>query len=313
MSGTQWLPGILVLSAGLVAAGLYLLVGRRRAAVPPAEVESDAQLHLDSLLRQAREHQGERHQMEPSAWAAEQERLEHLAAAAMRALEGAVPAAGEGGARAAPQPRPGPASGSSFFGRHPQLSGAIWGGGLVLFFGGLGLWLSQEQKPRTADEGATGTVGRGEEAPPGGDSTADPDFQEALGRARDQPGASLEMTGQVVRELIRREEFQQAAELTDGALAVDPFRTESRVQRAFLQAVLRDRQAGLRELGRLARLYPRGSEALLFSGMIHMQAQENREALDDLEGYLAATPPSEVPQQLRDGVAALRRQVTGAP
>ena len=89
MSETNWLPGILALSAGLIIAALYLLLGRRRPAVAESEVEGDTQRRVDSLLRQLQEHQAERHQMEASAWAAEQERLERLAAEAMRARDSA--------------------------------------------------------------------------------------------------------------------------------------------------------------------------------------------------------------------------------
>jgi hypothetical protein len=47
--------------------------------------------------------------------------------------------------------------------------------------------------------------------------------------------------------------------------------------------------------------------------MVHMQEQQPKEALKDFEGYLAVTPPQDVPPQLRAGVAELRQQVTGAP
>jgi tetratricopeptide (TPR) repeat protein len=317
MSETHWLPGILALSAGLVAAALYLLLGRRRSVVAPSEAEGDAQRRVDSLLNQLREHQSERHQMEAAAWTAEQERLEKLAAEALRARESA--SAGSAGPSAAGGRRSSAAEtrGSGLLARHPQLSGALWGGGLVLFFGALGLWLSQEQRSRGAGEVATGTAGRADRGspanpPPASDEAADREFQAALGRVRDEPGDNLEMTGEVVRELIRRSDFQQAFDLNERALSVDPFRTESRVHRAFLKAVLGEREAGLRELARLARLYPHGSEALLFSGMIRMQGQEQRQALEDFEGYLAATPANEVPPQLREGVGALRQRLTGA-
>jgi hypothetical protein len=322
MSETNWLPGILALSAGLVAAALYLLLGRRRPPVVSSEAEGDAQRRVDSLLNQLQEHQTERHQMEASAWAAEQGRLEQLAAEAMRTRDSAsaatvVPAGGPPAAGAR-HPSAAEDRGSGLLARHPQLSGALWGGGLVLFFGALGLWLSQEQKPRGAGDVATGTAGRADVGSPGGsspasDGAADQEFQAALGRVRDEPGANLEMTGEVVRELIRRSEFQEAVDLNERALAVDPFRTQSRVHRAFLKAAVGEREAGLRELARLARLYPHGAEALLFSGMIRMQDQEQRQALQDFEGYLAATPASEVPPQLREGVAALRQRLSGTP
>ena len=121
------------------------------------------------------------------------------------------------------------------------------------------------------------------------------------------------MTGEVIRELISRSDFQQALELNERALAADPFRTELRVHRAFLQVIQGEKEAGMAELTKLADLYPDGASALIFRGMVHMQAQQPREALKDFEGYLAVTPPQNVPAQLRAGVAQLRQQVTAAP
>ena len=312
MTETHWIPGIVVLSFGLIAGALYLFFGRKSAASAPADRVSDAQRRVDSLLAQLREHQAEKHQMNAAAWQEEQDRLERAAADAMRARDEVTrtpeKAAGRG---KKPEPATAPAP-SGFFGRHPQVVGAAWGAGVVIFFGALGLWLSQEQKPRREGDTATGTVGRGAqaEAPPAGDEQ---DFQTALARTRNNPGGDLALTAEVIRELISRSDFQQAQELNERALATDPFRTELRVHRAFLKVVQGQREAGMAELGRIADLYPDGSSALIFRGMIHMQEQQPKEALQDFEGYLAVTPPQNVPPQLRAGVAQLRRQVTGAP
>ncbi|MGZ3446028.1 MAG: tetratricopeptide repeat protein [Myxococcaceae bacterium] len=313
MTESHWIPGIVVLSLGLIAGALYLLFGRKPAAAGPADRVSDAQRRVDSLLAQLREHEAEKHQVDSADWKAEHTRLEQAAADAMRARDQVanVPlrtGAGKG-TKGAPAPEPTPAAPTGFFGRHPQLVGAAWGAGVVVFFGALGLWLSQDQKPREAGETATGTVGRG--AP--GSEADDRDFQTALSRAKDNPGADLTLTGEVIRELISRSDFQQALELNERALASDPFRTELRVIRAFLKVVQGEKQAGMAELTRLADLYPDGTSALIFRGMVHMQAQEPREALKDFEGYLAVTPPQNVPPQLRAGVAQLRQQVSGKP
>jgi tetratricopeptide (TPR) repeat protein len=307
----HWIPGIVVLSLGLIAGALYLLFGRKSAAAAPVEHEGDAQRRVDSLLSQLREHQGEKHQMDPTAWEAERDRLERAAADAMRARDALekqpekAAARGKKGAFAEPAP-------TGFFGRHPQLVGAAWGAGVVVFFGALGLWLSQDQKTRGEGDTATGTAGRGETA---GAPTPDDDrdFQTALARVKGNPGADLILTGEVIRELIGRNDFQQAQDLNERALGADPFRTELRVHRAFLQVVQGEKQAGMAELGKLADLYPDGNSALLFRGMVHMQAQEPKEALKDFEGYLAVTPPQSVPPQLRAGIAQLRQQVGGAP
>jgi len=309
---THWIPGIVVLSLGLIAGALYLLFWRKPAAAGPADRVSDAQNRVDSLLAQLREHQGERHQMDTAAWEAERDRLERAAADAMRARDEAAGAPEASGKRkGAPAPAPA-APPSGFFGRHPQLVGAAWGAGVVVFFGALGLWLSQDQKPRGAGDTATGSVGRGGPSTPGPEGD-DRDFQTALARVKENPGSDLTLTAEVVRELIGRSDFQQALELNERALAADPFRTDLRVHRAFLRVVQGEKEAGMAELGRIADLYPDGSSALIFRGMVHMQARETREALADFEGYLAVTPPQDVPPQMRASVAQLRREVTGAP
>jgi len=310
VSETHWIPGIVVLSLGLIAGALYLFFGRRTAASAPADRVSDAQRRVDSLLSQLREHQAEKHQQETAAWQQEHDRLERAAADAMRARDDVTrpPEAAGKGKKAEPAPAP-----SGFLGRHPQLLGAAWGAGVVVFFGALGLWLSQEQKPRAEGDTATGTVGRGTAQSGQGTEGDDRDFQTALARTRNNPGGDLALTGEVVRELISRSDFQQAQEINERALSVDPFRTDLRIHRAFLQVVQGQRESGMAELGRIADLYPDGSSALIFRGMVHMQEQQPKEALEEFEGYLAVTPPQDVPAQLRAGVAQLRRQVMGAP
>jgi tetratricopeptide (TPR) repeat protein len=310
---THWIPGIVVLSLGLIAGALWLFLGRRSAAAPASERASDAQRRVDSLLTQLREHQAEKHQMDAGTWQEEQDRLERAAADAMRARDQVAKAperAGGKGRKAEPVAAPAPPSG--FFGRHPQLIGAAWGAGVVIFFGALGLWLSQEQKPRGDGDVATGTVGRGGPAEQGAEAD-DRDFEGALARTRADPGGDLALTGEVIRELIARNDFQKAQEINERALAADPFRTDLRVHRAFLKVVQGQREAGMAELARLADLYPDGTSALIFRGMVHMQEQQPKAALQDFEAYLAVTPPQNVAPQLRAGVAQLRRQVTGAP
>ena len=313
MTETHWIPGIVVFSLGLIAGALYLFLGRRSPPAPVSERVSDAQRRMDSLLAQLREHQAEKHQMDAGAWQQEQDRLERAAADAMRARDEVAKAPERAGGKGKKsEPAAAPASPRGFFGRHPQLVGAAWGAGVVIFFGALGLWLSQEQKPRGEGDVATGTVGRGGPATPGPEAD-DRDFEAALARTRADPGGDLALTGEVIRELIARNDFPKAQEINERALAADPFRTDLRVHRAFLKVVQGQREAGMAELGRLADLYPDGSSALIFRGMVHMQEQQPKAALQDFEAYLAVTPPQNVPPQLRAGVAQLRRQVTGAP
>src|SRR5262249_4247207 len=257
-----------------------------------------------------REHEAERHQLEPGAWQAERDRLERAAPDARRARDGLRTPPSAPSEAAAPASTP-PAPPGSAFARHPQLVGAAWGGAVVVFFGALGLWLARDQKPREAGEEATGTAGRpGATVPAQGEGGA---VTSLLARVQESPGEDLALTSEVVRELIRRSQFDQAAALNDRALSIDPFRPETRVHRAFLRALRGERPAALEELQRVADRWPDGTEALLFSGMLHLQAQEGRAALRDFEGYIAESPPNLVPPQLRQGVAELRRQVSGQP
>ena len=122
------------------------------------------------------------------------------------------------------------------------------------------------------------------------------------------------MTGEVIRELIGRSDFQQAVDLNERALAADPFRTELRVHRAFLQVVQGQKEAGMAELAQAGRTSTRtGPPRSSSAGWSTCRPSSRREALKEFEGYLAVTPPQNVPPQLRAGVAQLRQQVSGRP
>jgi tetratricopeptide (TPR) repeat protein len=311
---TDWLPGIVVLSIGLVAALTVLLIGRRRAPVrTPAEerratgteAAAEAGRRATRLLDQLRELEVDRHQLSPEAYAAERSRLEGLAANALRmqdeASSKAVPRK-----RSEPSPVPAP---RGFFSRHPQLQGAFWGAGVVVFFGALALWLSREAQPRREGEGATGTAGRGEASTP---PQEDPAFAAALARVRENP-AEVDTSARVVHELIRREDFDEARELTDRSLGIDPFFPEARVHRAFLRAAAGDESGAAEELEHVTGLYPSAHEGLVFLGMLRMRAGNNRAALDAFDRFLAEAPPQETPPEMRAAIAALRQQLGGKP
>jgi hypothetical protein len=301
---TDWLPGLLVLCLGLVAAALFLLLGRRRTpAVGPGmhrDPAEEAGERAARLIDQLRELEADRHQLAPDALAAERARLERLAAAALRSRDEArASAAAPDLAAAVPA-----AAARSFFERHPQLQGALWGAGLVVFFGALGLWLTRDAQPRGERDGLTGTAGR--DAPAPTPPAEDPAFATALAEVRENPG-DVETSAHVVHELIRRQDYDQARLLTERSLGVDPFLAEARVHRAFLRAVGGEEPAAAQELEHLAGLYPRAHEALLFLGMLRMRAGNNRGAVEAFERFLAEAPPDEQPPQLRAAIADLRR------
>ena len=309
MNQTDWMPGILVRSLGLLMAFGVLLLGRRRA-VGKAEARrtgaardvEDAELRWARLVEQLRELDADRHHLSGEAYQEERARLEQLAAHALRAREEAQPTATRAPARAQP-PAP-----SGFFARHPQLAGALWGGGLVVFLGALALWLTQDARPRNQGDGLTGTAGRGEASPPPSEDTG---FDAALARVRDDP-AEVEVSAHVVHELIRRMDYDEARRLTERSLGVDPFYSEARVHRAFLLAVGGNPQAASEELQHLGALYPNASEAMLFLGLLRMRSGNNPGAAEAFERFLAEAPPEEQPPQMRTELTHLVQQLKGA-
>ncbi len=162
MTQTHWLPGIVVLAIGL-AIGVAFLFRLRRQSVRPgrdadgrlADLDRAAQLILDQL----KELVADRHHLEAAQFDAEKNRLEQEAASALRARDEyargrAVPEPVNPKAPAAPTvAAPAP---QGWLARNPQLKGALWGAGVVLFFVALGLFLGQEQKPREDGANATG-------------------------------------------------------------------------------------------------------------------------------------------------------------
>jgi tetratricopeptide (TPR) repeat protein len=311
---TDWVPGIVVVAVGLVAALLVLVLGRRRVAPgggPEARragavaAAEEAELRSARLLEQLRELEADRHQLTPEAYLAESARLEGLAADALRARDAAR--------SSGPKPRTAPpaAATSGFFGRHPQLAGAFWGAGIAIFFGALALWLTHDAAPRSQGDGLTGTAGRGEATAPQPPSE-DPAFAAALARVRDDP-ADVETSAHVVHELIRRQEYDEAKTLTERSLGVDPFQSEARVHRAFLLAVAGDTPAAEKELEHLGVLYPKAYEALLFLGLIRMRSGDNAGAVEAFDRFLAEAPADEQAPQMRAALTALRQQLKAKP
>jgi tetratricopeptide (TPR) repeat protein len=306
VSQTDWVPGVVVLLLGLLTALGVLVFGRRRAegtaearrAGAAREVE-DAELRWGRLVEQLRELEADRHHLSAEAYQEEHNRLEQLAAKALRARDEARPSASN---RTAAKPT----VASGFFARHPQLAGALWGGGVVVFFGALALWLSRDAHPRNQGDGITGTVGRAEaNSPPPQEDTG---FAAALARVQGEP-ADVETSAHVVHELIRRQDYEEARALTERSLGIDPFLSEARIHRAFLLAVGGDPQAAREELQHLGNLYPNATEALLFLGLLSMRAGDNRGAADAFERFLAEAPSEEQPPQMRAELTRLLQQL----
>lgn len=309
MTPTNWLPGLLVLSAALIAAGLTILLTRRRgsgASVPAGTpVAADAEERSKQYLEQLRELSLDRHHFTDAQFALEKGRLEQLASESLRERDTLAQTAAvkdPGVAVSGPVRPPG------FFSRHPQLVGAAWGAGVVLFFGTVALVLNREQKPRTDDgvmTGATPPGARASGAPATGAATDDAEIKAAIERLRGHP-EDVELAARIGHELIRRRQFDEARRITERAVGVDPFDVETRVHRAFLRGIMGDGASTARELEHLSRTYPDSYEALLFLGMFHLSLGRNPDALAAFERFMAEAPTDEVPPQLAQAIDGLR-------
>jgi tetratricopeptide (TPR) repeat protein len=314
---TNWVPGLVVLGVGAAITLLYLYLHFRKtqAASPQNRDETLANLERRAqiLIEQLKELASDRHQLGEARFAAENARLEQEAAAAFRARD-EYARGGRAKAAAAPVVSTAKAAAPAaapkgFFGQHPQLSGAIWGGGVVLFFVVLGLVLTREEKPRMDSQPPTGArppmaQGATEAQPP----DEGKELQDAMARLAEHPD-DLELAAKLGHEMIRLQRFDDAQRITEQSLGFDPFHVEHRIHRAVLRSAQGQSQQAIEELQHIAVTYPHSEEARLFLGGLRMEIGDRKGALDAFERYLAEAPPDEIPPQLPQVVGELKSMV----
>jgi len=303
---TNWIPGLIVLAVGFVAAALFLLINRSKgtpAQQPRDGAVEDLERRYQSLIEQLKELAAEKHTLPEERYQTERTRLEQEAVAALRAKDEHLK---KGGTKAASRPAPVVTGGLS-----PQLKGAIWGACIVLFFGGLGYLLVSEQRPRGEDDTATGRV------PPGMAANADeqqqqgqlePELAEAWDRLKANP-SDLETAALLSHELIRRQMYEDAERITLRALAVDPFNVELRVHKGVLRAVRGDESGAERELTQLVDTYPDAQEALLFLGALAARRGDKAKALENFERFAVEVPANMQPPPLLSAIQQLRTEL----
>ena len=194
--------------------------------------------------------------------------------------------------------------------RNPQMVGAMWGAGVVVFFGGLGYLLVSEQKPREEGQMGTGAT------PPGMAQQQPqqmPDMNDELEQARQRlasnPG-DVEAASMLSHELIRQQQFDEALKVTLKGLAVDPFNVELRVHRGVLRAASQgDLQGAEQELTELVDTWPDAQEALIFLGSLSLRRGDKAGALEHFERFTVEVPKNMQPPQLAPAIAQLRAEV----
>jgi tetratricopeptide (TPR) repeat protein len=311
---TNWLPGIIVLAVAFVAAAAWLLFMRGKGALATNEprdgVLDDLTQRAQSLIEQLRALEAEKHNLGAEQYAAEKSRLEREAASALRAKDEHLKrkASGEGS-----RPRPVAPAPTGWAARNPQLMGAVWGAGIVLFFGGLGYLLVSEQQPRADGQEATGRMPPGAAAQQQGEGMGgqeSPDMVEARARLQANAG-DVDSAALLSHELIRRQEFEEAAKVAAKGLAADPFHVELRVHRGVLRATQGDMAGAEAELTELVDTWPDAQEALIFLGSLALRRGDKAKALEHFERFAVEVPRNMQPPQLGPAIAQLRAEVAG--
>ncbi|GHG91025.1 tetratricopeptide repeat protein [Comamonas sp. JC664] len=313
---TNWLPGIIVLAITFVLAAGWLLIQRRKGALASDEprdgVLDDLTQRAQSLIDQLRALEAEKHNQGPEQYAAEKSRLEREAAAALRAKDEHLKRKASGGAGS--RARAPAAAPTGWAGRNPQLVGALWGAGIVVFFGGLGYLLVSEQQTRTDGMEATGRM------PPGGATAQqqgggmdgqmpeDPEMQQARARLEANAG-DVDAASMLSHELIRRQQFDEALKVTAKGLAADPFNVELKVHRGVLRATQGDMEGAEAELTELVDTWPDAQEALIFLGSLALRRGDKAAALAHFERFSVEVPRNMQPPQLGPAIAQLRAEV----
>lgn len=313
-SETNWLPGIIVLAVAAVGALIYLFTARRPPEGASTGANDDLTTRYNVILEQLRTHLANKHLQPADTWEAERRRLELAAAAVLRERDGLAHDAQKAAARAerlASAP-----AGGTLFTAYPQLKPVLIGAAVVLFFGLLGLQLTQSTKPRADGMSATGMQPPGGmpagEPPPGGGmeepAREDPKLRE-LSEAVQKAPDDLEKLGALSISLMHAQQFDQARPFVMHASALDPYDVKVRVARQVLRAVDGDMAGAMADLQRLADMYPEAYDARLFVGLIAMDQNDSARALKSFEWYLSTAPAEEQPPMLPMAVAQLRQQV----
>ncbi|MCC6335158.1 MAG: hypothetical protein IT380_14360 [Myxococcales bacterium] len=304
---TNWLPGLLVLAAGAVVALLYLFGSKRAGseAAPQGPVDNlDAK--YQRLLAELKEHQANKHLFAADVWAREQERLEQAAAAALKEREGVKHEVAKQHARLEKKEKA-QAQDKGFFAQHPALGGALFGGVIVAFFVYLGVSVSDSSTQRQEGMSATGAQGPAQALQP---PPEDPKLQALAARVQSNPEDLDALTG-LALHLIMREGFTEARPLLARAALLDPYHVKGRVGRAVMKAVDGDVPGAQAELEKLAARYPEAFDGHLYAGLLAIDQNDPRRAVQQLEAYVNTAPPSEQPPMIRMEVERLKADLAG--
>jgi tetratricopeptide (TPR) repeat protein len=315
----SWIPGFVALALGIVSGGWLItaLAGRREeqgmSDTPAVDLEESA-AHAIALLRDLEE---QRHRLEPAAYASEKERLERVAADALRQRDQQL---AKLKARAKAQP-----AAVTTAGIPPQLKGFLWGGGTVAGVGLMLLLVNNYSVPRAEGQSMTGNSTIEGGAPPmmgGGGGGGAP----GLGPARNfEPDDEMRALAERLKtnendvdalvrlghKLLQAQALQEAMLVTEKALSVAPENEEAKVHRAVLRNAIGDPDGALRDLDALLGKTPGLAEAWFFRGMIGMSNNRPELAQESWTKFVAVAPDGPQKERIRGFLEGKGLQMPG--
>lgn len=288
MNTTNWAPAVIVLLVALGAGVLVLLQSRRGASLPePRRARHDElEQQREALYALLREHRALQGAVPEAEWAAERDRLELEAARVLRDLDLLAEAPAAAPAR--------PSLGQ----RNPKLVGALWGAGLMLFLGGLGLTLQEFTRPRaeggsiTGGGGLTASTGGGMSG--GGQSAAIPPEQQAriaqLKATVDAKPDDADARNALGHAYLHAGLLMEAFNEAEAVVALRPGDPEARTHQAIVRIAIGDVATAAGALDKVLATAPNFAEALAYRGALHFQAGEAESAVALFERAVASDP-----------------------
>ena len=323
---TNWLPGLLMLATGVVAALVFLFTSKRTPEAKPAagkpgtgdqpapgpSASDDLDAKYQQRLGELKEHIANKHLLAADVWEKEKLRLEQAAAAALRERDGVRHEAVKQEARLEKKAQDA-AKDTGFFAKNPAVGGALIGGLVVAFFAYLGMSVSNPENART--DGPPGMGGAPMAGQPMGgpqQPQTDPKLEALASQVKANPDDIEAVTGLAMR-LISLQSFDEARPLLARAAMLDPYQVRGRVGRAVLRAVDGDVGGAQTELERLGASYPEAYDGHLYAGLLALEQNDERRAVRDLELYVNTAPASEQPPMIRMEVERMKAELAGAP
>lgn len=286
-----WWPALVALGVGVLAGivAAMRLRGAKGAAEDQHTTLADLEERAAHAIQMLRDLDEQQPRMDAAAYQSERERLEVLAAQALRLRDerAAQPAAKGAAAKsaakqAAPQRAP------------SQWRGFLWGAGtmaVVLFLYAL---VNQESAPRAPGGSLTGNAQSGSTAAPapGGDDPhrLSPEVQALVDRLYQDPN-DLQALHDLTRMMLQKGSFQQAKVLLERAETIAPNHLATRTYQAVLQAATGDTAGAATALDAVLQDDPNFADAWFFKGMVAMQTNNPKLTRTAWQKYVEVAPP----------------------